>query len=1755
MADLQDILNGTTNMIASTLSLGGILNLAPMTRGLIIDLQTIRIDDMHNFNMRNYAYMQAHMLRNLHEKEVTLGTLGENAYIDGNPDNFGTIPQKPSYTDGNNYIDFMTNVRLGEATGALTTRVTAANTNPSNRPNLFNVSHKYFDAPDGTWFNQEPPAPGGPSVENSAVNFTGSLIDRNSILYKTQLLYRQNKINTIISSFHTSPNVYYEGQVGTEYGESRGRNLLTKSAENGQGSYNINGYDNPYCRVWTHHYMYDRLSKTMRANSGGINYWGDAFEWNKDDIGHEPSKHKDSIGENYDYAWRGKLNQARRLANSVLDLQRGVNGEAPTGLPIITPKYRGGGSKNIHTKSCMFSIENLAWKDYDPYSFEQALSWEQRGPFGGRIMWFPPYDLSITETSSARWNTNEFIGRGESVYTYVNSERSGSLSFLMLTDHPSSIDYSSWWDANGLIEGVDDGMGASDTDYLRYFAGCMGNGKSGQSENEDEDNIIEKPTPMTDEYKQIEFPAIIGEIKKTEEINIDRDATVPPDPVFKQPPENNPETVEFYMFFPNNYSGVLDTPANTTGKYNPDGPAVDAIAYLLAGRGGQKTDGYHDNQLRLTDITTDMSDAIGYEMDGSGISNVSTQEYIQGGKNVSKGTWQIEPNKKWGYRIDHVQQDKNPRFVNGDYNGVNTVNQSIQKRNYKDNASFRYNLDVTEKVKELSKNPEHLYSFAEVAAAMYSPEVLDMAGVYTFLYQKLNNDSKERVKKLVELFSNSEDRELESIECCGVSNQHGKQSRNVPLAKNRSQTIVSWIHSNPKWANVLNTLSENDSYKSDVQVTDEDKRDVNGASAKLFRSAKCVMKFSPSKTIAATQNNPDTEASSSEYFRMIPFWAPTTEYTGHEEYVQYEGDLYVSFCESDDCTGFHDINDTDFWEKVEAVSDYNKEESYPQGAFIRNNGYIYETLQEIESEFHEHKDAEFDGYVGFTQIPPPPDSNQEWTYYRKNETARFYEQTAKSDESGETVENETIILEKQIIDSSTEPTPLIGIFNQQPYRGTEASIIDDNPNYKGEYSETASYPTSTTQQSRPGVWKKYDVGDIVLYNDEYYAANKDFTCLESYWNWTWDENDWHELTVDELRNYFQPNLTIVENKSDAEIDDLCAFDNQWHICTGLVSEEEAYSRIQTPDESDDWFEIDLYNSMTVYHTGDLVERNHELYRCNVASTMQAPPSTPDWTLVTDADDFSPFRNYHANQTCYYEGSYYVATAAIAGVIRQIWDTDISSVIYYLIITDCNGNGEFDGNYMYSTESSNPNVAGDVCCHEGKYYVVVNDFSNKTVDQHPFNSDDWGPASGCELNTLLFMSEDFNLQRQAARTLCWTEDKLRQTIVGDFTYEPTTPNYNEQYSSIWSYGSTEIIENLINSIDDNTNIVQLVENNVQAATFLTSEEQDYLSLLIYEGLTGHDDIDVIARYIAIYRLLENIKQVKHNDGIVRDACDKDVSEEEMIEKNVYIDPTETEDCDNIWVDRGDGILIQLCNIGKDPIQQRFDAEKGEEDWNKLRYDQEYHFYRQFFADHPFVFERLQDKIKYFNPAFHSMTPEGFNARLTFLQQCTRQGNTTTKSDIGGKTANNLAFGRPPFCVLRLGDFYYQMIVIESISFDYSVSNGLQWDMNPEGNGMQPMLCKVNINFKFIGGGDITGPVRRLQNAMSFNYYANASFYDNRADRVVYQDTNWASMGGAGNNKVDTTKSYAYQAQNYTPVGLRHYATVTDSGTKTGNDTLQ
>ena len=1039
------------------------------TDDLIETIMDVQISELCNNNLKSIAYRKRLMNINAMEKDTTLSMIGENAVLDGKSRSLNSDKeQHPGYVSEYDYIkNYFTHENDNK------TSVTINQGVYGERVNLV-PDDKDLLKPSDRW----------------------QYSNRNSILKKTKDMFYQNKINTIISRFHTE-NKPDDSDVKTVFGLSHGNNLLTREAEkNGaEGRYEINGYNNPYCRVWTHHYQYNKLDRLIRPfvnntsnrsneevgepiTKNEFHYWGSAFE------------KKDSNG----YAWKSDTKNG--WDKSVLNDNGFVN---------ITPKYGQGGDK-IHTKQCMFSIENLAWKGYNPYSFEKALSWEQRGPMGGRIMWFPPYGITFNETTQANWTNHTFIGRGEDVYTYTNTIRSGNLSFMMLVDHPSIIDYVSWHqgDNDGRTNQTENSVG--DNDLLRFFAGC----DSGTLKK----NV--KPTPLTDEYTEKE-EEITAEAKKQ--------APLPPEPKEEEIPEEI-DSFTFYVFYPNNYSGV----------YDRMGSNVEAIAYLLNGSNSQKRGSSYKDDVPLKFDSLNSFIGVGYEMSNLGITNTSDNKCtcingtsITWSQAMSKGLKEYPEDKtdkrKWWYRIDgEYSIPKN----NGE-TYKNTYDQTLlYNENYKDTQGFSLNMNANA-VKEAfgETDNDKIYSLSEVAAAMTENESIR---------KYLGEENSERVNKLIELF-NDESFEITKLTGIGYSNSHGNNSksvndkRNSILAQERINTVIDWIKS----------------------VRDERFKDL-----------------------------------------------------------QSDSDI-----------------------------------------------------------------------VDISSIP-------------------------------------SVGINSKNVSS----------IDAKKWRSAKITI---------EYRRTVKVSLSETKQS-------------------------------------------------------------IENGNET-------------ISQGV-------------------------------------------------------------------------QKYIGYET-----------------------VDINGKIYY---KDKNG----------------------------KLWMKVND-------------------EGGDM------------------------DKLVMVEIGE-------------------------------------------------------------------------------------------------DGSIN----------RMFRKT-----------------------------GKS------DANRENEN-NTYRYDQEYHFYKLLKQKDPIIFNSLMKKIQYFDPAFHSMTPEGFNARLTFLQQCTRQGNTIGASDTTNSTASNLAFGRPPFCVLRLGDFYNQMIVIDNISVNY---DPLVWDLNIEGVGVQPLLANVTISFKFIGGGDMNGPIRRLQNAMTFNYYANARLYDNRADRIEYPSDDIAQ--GAIDNNPDYSKSYLYKTEMY------------------------
>lgn len=993
----------------------------------------VKVDDKTSVLDRAYGYLFRLMTINNFEKDLTLSMLTSGAYDNGDADGFKPNVLIPLHANiASDYPDFVRNAAKNEMEGTDTTRLQY--TSQENNGRLA-VDNMY---PDDLGLYE--------STTPDKTSFTSTYVweldggNRNSLISKTQRLFREHKINSLISRFGTSTDgvkgVLPLGASGySDAGMSRGRNLKKVKG------YSINGYNNPYCRVWTHHYQYDNYDKTIRPFSDDKGEKKRIRKWDNENFKFDAKK--DSCN---GWGWK---NDNSEWSHSVLNGYDGVVN--------ITPKF-GSSGKSVHTKDCMFSIENLAWKDYSPIEFENTLSWEQRGPLGGRIMWFPPYGISFTENTNVTWNENTFIGRGENVYTYSNTTRTGTLSFMLLTDHPSVTDYVSWAPENG--DKIDDDM------WNRFFAGCD------TLDGSDEDSIMHYVTPTPMDYEVATKGGGESEEEKNEEDETSGDTT----------------DITFFVFFPNNYSGYNDS-------------WDFAIGYLLGGVNAQKKLVENkENDIEIQYTTSESGEFInGYEMGDNPITDENSRTHgpiigntIEWIENPTQTEYVKDENKKYWYRVDGGYT-----VPSGEDIYKNNYAQTLEKPDsYKDKNSSKLNASSSSIPEFLRPTVGEVYSFAEIACAIAKKN--NYNGVLNYLNPIVNNE--EKISKIGEML----EMEIDSVTIEGHANNQGSnqnnetnKKRNRHLATERGKTVGEWIgemlNCNPKY--------ENPSIDP-VETTDESE-----SNAKAYRCAKCTIKFKNDKTINACETSNDGE------------------------------------------------------------------------------------------------------------------------------------------------------------------------------------------------------------------------------------------------------------------------------------------------------------------------------------------------RINTSETIE-----------------------------------------------------------------------------------------------------------------------------------------------------------------------------------------------------------------------------------YKLGFGYSDIS---------------KTYKN---------DKAISEFQKL-KNEIVIPR-----------------------------------------NKIRYDSEMYFYKKFEKEHPFSWKKLNEKLQYFDPAFHSMTPEGFNMRVTFLQQCTRQGNTMSASDGGTsstRTASNMAFGRPPFCVLRLGDFFNQMIVIKSINISYDDDGSLTWDLNDEGIGVQPMIAKVTLSFDFIGGGDLAGPVRRLQNAMSFNYYANASLYDNRADRMYYPSFENISneMGGLKENReLDINKSVFYNPLN-------------------------
>ena len=665
-----------------------------------------------------------------------------------------------------------------------------------------------------------------------SLNLNG--VAKNDLVKKTNDLFNAGRMRTMIARFHEKSAEYGPTQTALSqmFGMSHGRNLLKRD----NAIVSIQNYDNPYCRVWTNYHQYRSLMDTIRPLGGATkqDFYDEAYNWK---------------------ALRAPSGNTRLVQNSVLDDRNGLVKITPYKDDIKT------GINNI--KRCMFSIENLAWREqgringtYD----DDGLSPEQKGPFGGRIMWFPPYNLTFDEQVSVNWDSSEFIGRGEKVYTYKNSDRTGRLSFTMLIDHPGIVDY--WdkrdgetsYDSYGCID-----ANSNESELLRFFAGC--------------DVLTAKPQKIDEVNFQPGNGNNVGNNGNSQDsINGKSNEPVASPGNASDPNPNGTITFKVAAYFPNNYSGVNDR-----------GQGVDfPINYLLNGVGTQVDD---SNKIIPIDMTVTPSyldgnewknDCGGYEvreLDSKGISIQTNQ--ITGGveynpeKQVEYFILNQNANLKIKYdtgatareytlvKIMYDQSEhkwkggahggkKYPRFYEQKYftrADNDTIKQILTSGgNYLDKKSFCYNStgylsgagkSGFYKTDEKDKNVI-LISLVDLYVALN----LDKGQIFDSLYDDYN------VKLIQDCIQKSK---LKSIVTCGscspVANSTNAENYQDTLANERSKTLYNWLNIHLK-KNDDTEINDKKTVNPDVSGQIYEKNDVDDPVMKACRSARAEITFS-----------------------------------------------------------------------------------------------------------------------------------------------------------------------------------------------------------------------------------------------------------------------------------------------------------------------------------------------------------------------------------------------------------------------------------------------------------------------------------------------------------------------------------------------------------------------------------------------------------------------------------------------------------------------------------------------------------------------------------------------------------------------------------------------------------------------------------------------------------------------------------------------------------------------------------------------
>ena len=297
-------------------------------------------------------------------------------------------------------------------------------------------------------------------------------------------------------------------------------------------------------------------------------------------------------------------------------------------------------------------------------------------------------------------------------------------------------------------------------------------------------------------------------------------------------------TMEFYVFFPNNYSGRDDAPT-------VPGATVNAIDYLASGLYTQtkfENDGEVEKQmeanksfakLRTKDIPTtagNLALGCGYEMSDATISLSMNADSMAAFK--EKNGYYYAPiysgNNVWHYRVDHA-----------------TVNQRlIKEENFMEKKSFSLNahkgLDIVKSNMKPSSDAE-VVSFADVYGAIEGNEGNVALASDEVTVKKISDiiENGNIIYVVAEGYATSQDNFIgENAENVGLE-------RNKTLAFNRAFTVINWLMSNKNLKKVPSNAFSVNALVNPIKLVEDEM--VHGLTPKLSRSVKVRIHYAINK--------------------------------------------------------------------------------------------------------------------------------------------------------------------------------------------------------------------------------------------------------------------------------------------------------------------------------------------------------------------------------------------------------------------------------------------------------------------------------------------------------------------------------------------------------------------------------------------------------------------------------------------------------------------------------------------------------------------------------------------------------------------------------------------------------------------------------------------------------------------------------------------------------------------------------------------